>query len=133
MTNDFVKQIPLDPNHRKSRQKAGDSHFWSRLMKVKQNFLRFGSFKLNNGSQISFWEDKRIGNHAFKDQYPSLYNIHYRKSRTFHRLNIFHRFLENRRKIRNFHRPDPADGSYLNFYQPVMGLMKVKITSIGLL
>jgi hypothetical protein len=44
-------------------------------MKVKQNFLRFGSFKMNNGAQIRFLEDKWIGNHAFKDQYPSLYII----------------------------------------------------------
>jgi hypothetical protein len=51
-------------------------------MKVKKNFFRFGSFQLNNGSQIRFWEDKWIGNHAFKDQYPSLYNIASRKSDT---------------------------------------------------
>jgi hypothetical protein len=60
----------------------GDSHFWSGLMKVKDKFLRFGSFQLNNRTQIRFWEDKWIGNHAFKDQYPSLYNIMRRKSDT---------------------------------------------------
>jgi hypothetical protein len=51
-------------------------------MKVKNNFLRFGSFQLNNGSQIRFWEDKWIGNHVFKEQYLSLYNIVRRKSDT---------------------------------------------------
>jgi hypothetical protein len=61
--------------------KLGDSHFWYGLMKVKENFLRFGSFQLNNGSQIRFWEDKWIDN-AFKDQYSSLYNIARRKSDT---------------------------------------------------
>jgi hypothetical protein len=66
----------------KVERKPGDSHFWTRLMKVKDNFLRFGSFQLNNGSQIRFWEDKWIGHHAFKDQYPSLYNIARGKSDT---------------------------------------------------
>ncbi|XP_062193487.1 uncharacterized protein LOC133896859 [Phragmites australis] len=37
--------------------KPGDSHFWSGLMKVKDQFLRLGSFHLNNGFQIRFWED----------------------------------------------------------------------------
>ena len=34
--------------------KPGDSHFWSSLMKVKQDFLRFGSFIINDGSQVRF-------------------------------------------------------------------------------
>jgi hypothetical protein len=66
----------------KADKKLGDSHFWSGLMKVKSNFLRFESFQLNNGSQIRFWEDKWIGNHVFKDQYQSLYNIVRRNSDT---------------------------------------------------
>jgi hypothetical protein len=64
------------------QRKLGDSHFWTGLMKVKNKFLHFGSFRLNDGSQIRFWEDKWIGNLAFKDQYPSLYNIARRKSDT---------------------------------------------------
>ncbi|WVZ79237.1 hypothetical protein U9M48_026841 [Paspalum notatum var. saurae] len=43
--------------------KTGDSHFWSSLMKVKQDFLRFGTFKIKNGSQ------------GLKDRYPGLYSI----------------------------------------------------------
>jgi hypothetical protein len=39
-------------------KKLGDTHFWFRLMKVKGKFLSLGSFQLNNGSQIRFWEDK---------------------------------------------------------------------------
>jgi hypothetical protein len=31
-------------------RKPGDSHFWSELMKVKEKFIRFNSFQLNNGS-----------------------------------------------------------------------------------
>ncbi len=55
--------------------KAGDSHFWTSLMKVKQDFLRFGSFRIRDGSQIRFWEDKWLGNASLRDQFPCLYNI----------------------------------------------------------
>src|SRR6266540_6268437 len=55
--------------------KSGDSHFWSSLMKVKQDFLRFGTFKVNNGSHLRFLEDIWLGNRALKDQYPGLYSI----------------------------------------------------------
>jgi hypothetical protein len=51
-------------------------------MKAKDNFLMHGSFRLNNGKQIRFWEDKWLGNYSFKHQYPSLYNIVRRKSDT---------------------------------------------------
>ena len=37
--------------------KSGDSHFWASLMKVKANFLKFGTFIIKDGSQIRFWED----------------------------------------------------------------------------
>ena len=48
-------------------KKLGDSHFWAGLMKVKDTFLNHGSFHLNDGNQIRFWEDKWIGNHTFRD------------------------------------------------------------------
>jgi hypothetical protein len=35
----------------------GDSHFWVGLMKVKHMFLGLGRFKLEDGTQIRFWED----------------------------------------------------------------------------
>lgn len=52
-----------------------DSHFWSGLMKTKQEFLRLGKFSLGNGTQVRFWEDEWLGNVVFRDQYPGLYNI----------------------------------------------------------
>jgi len=55
--------------------KVGDSHFWSCLMKVKQDFLRFGAFLVKDGSQVRFWEDNWLDGTPLKDQYPSLYNI----------------------------------------------------------
>ena len=44
-------------------------------MKVKQDFLRFGTFKINNGSQVRFWEDTWLGSNALKFQYHGLYKI----------------------------------------------------------
>jgi hypothetical protein len=64
------------------KRRPGDSHFWAGLMKAKANFLMHGSFRLNNGKQIRFWEDKWLGNHSFQEQYPTLYNIVRRKSAT---------------------------------------------------
>ncbi|WVZ75254.1 hypothetical protein U9M48_023328 [Paspalum notatum var. saurae] len=55
--------------------KTGDSRFWSSLMKVKQNFLRFGTFKIKNGSQVRFWEDAWFEGQGLKDRYPGLYSI----------------------------------------------------------
>jgi hypothetical protein len=53
----------------------GDSHFWVGLMKVKDVFLGLGRFKLRDGTQIRFWEDRWCGNVAFRDLYPNLYAI----------------------------------------------------------
>ena len=58
----------------------GDSHFWFGLMKVKQEFLRYGKFNLGNEFKVRFWEDVWLGNVAFRDQHPDLYNIVRKKS-----------------------------------------------------
>jgi hypothetical protein len=52
LRNKYLKNQTID----KVVRKPGDSHFWSGLMKVKEIFLRFASFKLNNGEQIRSWE-----------------------------------------------------------------------------
>ena len=44
-------------------------------MKVKDKFLNLGSFQLNNGENIRFWEDKWLGKFTLSQQFPSLYNI----------------------------------------------------------
>jgi hypothetical protein len=62
--------------------KIGDSHFWSCLMKVKPDFLRFGTFLVNDGSQVRFWDDSWLDGSPLKDQYHSLYNITRPKSIT---------------------------------------------------
>jgi len=64
------------------QKKPGDSQFWAGLMKVKDSFLTFGSFQLNDGNQIRIWEDKWIGSHTLRQQYPSLFNIVRKKHAT---------------------------------------------------
>jgi len=55
--------------------KNGDSHLWASLMKVKQDFVRFGTFIIQDGSQVRFWEDRWLGQSTLRQQYPCLYNI----------------------------------------------------------
>ena len=50
------------------RKKPGDSQFWSGLMSVKQEFLKWMTFKVQNEKQTRFWEDKWMENSALKDQ-----------------------------------------------------------------
>ena len=59
-----------------------DSHFWVGLMKVKQTFLNYGSFQLNDGNQRGFWDDKWLGNRTLREQYPALFNIVRKKHAT---------------------------------------------------
>jgi hypothetical protein len=51
-------------------------------MKVKNDFLKFGTFTIKDESQIRFWEDKWLGNRPLRDQYPQLYNIARKKQDT---------------------------------------------------
>jgi len=60
----------------------GFSQFWNGLLGVKDIFLSLGKFKLDNGTQIRFWEDKWLGSQALKIQYPNLFNIVWKKQAT---------------------------------------------------
>ena len=51
-------------------------------MKVKQDFLHFGSFTIKDGSQAWFWVGKWLGNSPLSEQYPFLYNMTRRKQHT---------------------------------------------------
>jgi hypothetical protein len=44
-------------------------------MNVKDDFLSMGSFTLQNGEGIRFWEDVWLGGIALKVKYPNIYNI----------------------------------------------------------
>jgi hypothetical protein len=39
-------------------KKNGDSHFWADLMEVKDLVLQRGGFRVQDGSQTRFWEDR---------------------------------------------------------------------------
>jgi len=73
--NKYIKNKTLS----QVTKKPGDSHFWMGLMGVKEQFLRLGRFKVSDGSQIRFWEDRWLGGAPLKEVYPSLYNIARRK------------------------------------------------------
>jgi hypothetical protein len=63
-------------------RKQGDSHFWSGLMKVKDIFFANGIFRVNNGQDTRFWEDKWLGDFSLQHRFPSLYNLVQRKNAT---------------------------------------------------
>jgi hypothetical protein len=60
----------------------GDFQFWSGLMNVKNSFLSMGSFIIQDGKKIRFWEDIWLGGTALKVQYPNIFHIVRRKSAT---------------------------------------------------
>jgi hypothetical protein len=62
------------------QEKPTDSPFWKGLIRVKNDFFSRGSFKVENGTSVHFWEDIWLGNMPLADQYPSLYNIVQRKN-----------------------------------------------------
>lgn len=73
LTNKTLSQISKKP---------GDSQFWSGLMKVKDQFLIGGSFSIQSGTQIRFWEDTWLGDKPLCKRYPALYSIVKKKNAT---------------------------------------------------
>jgi hypothetical protein len=67
----YLKDLPLGSVERK----PGDSQFWSGLMKVKHKVLALIRFRVKNGTNTRFWEDRWVGNFKLKDRFPSLYNL----------------------------------------------------------
>jgi hypothetical protein len=63
-----------------AKRRPSHSHFWKGLMKVRDNFLNFGSFQLDNGTHIWFWEDKWLRIGILKEIYPQLYALVRRKN-----------------------------------------------------
>ena len=80
LRNKYLKSNTLTQVEKKS----GDSQFWSGIMSVKLDFLKWMTFKVQNGKQTRFWEDMWLGNSAHKDQYPNLFNLFHHKHATVH-------------------------------------------------
>ena len=55
-------------------------------MKVKDDFMQWMSFKIQNGEQTRLWEDNWLGNTSLKLQYLNLYNLAYHKHDIFHKV-----------------------------------------------
>ena len=89
LRNKYLKSCTLS----KVGRKPGDSHFWSGLLKVKDQFFGLGSFILKDGKQIRFWEDTWTGKQPLMIKFPSLYNIARKKSDTV--ANVFNRIPLN--------------------------------------
>jgi hypothetical protein len=51
--NKTLSQVTVQPH---------DSPFWRGLMKVKDEFIKRGSFVANSGEGARFWEDTWLGN-----------------------------------------------------------------------
>jgi hypothetical protein len=88
LTEDGVWQTLLKRKYISSKAlsqvlwKPGDSHFWAGLMASKKFFFPHGTFSINDGSQIRFWEDNWLDNVPLQDQHPALYSIVHYKSET---------------------------------------------------
>ena len=76
--NKYLKNKTLSQIEKKN----GFSQFWNGLLGVKDIFLSLGKFKLDNGTQIRFWEDKWLGSQALKIQYSNLFDIVWKKQAT---------------------------------------------------
>jgi hypothetical protein len=44
-------------------------------MKVKEDFLAGGTFKIKNREQVRFWEDVWLGDKPLREAYPNLFRI----------------------------------------------------------
>lgn len=54
MTNFTEKKVWRKKTIGQVVKKSGDSQFWSGLMKVKDNLMKFGTFHVNNGLSARF-------------------------------------------------------------------------------
>jgi hypothetical protein len=66
LSSKFLSQVQIKPR---------DSHFWKGFLKVREDILRCGTFKIKDGSQTRFWEDTWLGSKPLGEQFPNLYNI----------------------------------------------------------
>jgi hypothetical protein len=67
MAEDLKEKVFYKPNNRESTKETGRFTFlgWV-LMNAKPDFLQYGSFQIQSGRQIRFWEDKWLGNYSFQ-------------------------------------------------------------------
>lgn len=66
MNNKMLAQVEAKPM---------DSPFWKGLMRVKNDLVCQGFFKIGDGTTVKFQEDVQLGDNTLAQQYPALYNI----------------------------------------------------------
>ena len=76
------KEVLKERDNFSSTKETGGLSFLTGLVKVRDTFLNFGSFHLNDGNKIHFWEDKWLGSHTLREQYSTLFNIVRKKHAT---------------------------------------------------
>jgi hypothetical protein len=61
-------------------RRQGDSQFWSGLMNIKDQFLRWGHFEVRDGQATRLWKDKWVTSRPLSEQFMNLFNIVRNKS-----------------------------------------------------
>jgi hypothetical protein len=61
------------------KQKQRDSHFWKKILSLRDNFYKYCNTLVGNGLNTSFWKSNWIGNLPLAVQFPSLFDLAYDK------------------------------------------------------
>jgi hypothetical protein len=69
-----------DKSRTQISRRPGDSHFWSDLMAIKDQFLRWGHFQVRDGQATRFWKDKWLTSQSLSERFPNLFNVVRNKS-----------------------------------------------------
>jgi hypothetical protein len=64
------------------KQKQGDSHFWKKILSLRDNFYKFCKTVVGNGLKTSFWKSTWISNLSLSVQFPVLFDLAYDKDIT---------------------------------------------------
>jgi len=61
------------------RQRQNDSHFWKKILSLRDNFYKYCKTEVGNGLKTSFWKSIWIGNLPLSIQFPILFDLTYDK------------------------------------------------------
>jgi hypothetical protein len=61
------------------KQKQNDSHFWKKILSLRDNFYKYCKTEVGNGLKTSFWKSNWMGNHPLSYQFPVLFDLTYDK------------------------------------------------------
>jgi hypothetical protein len=76
ITSKYIKGKPLIIS---VNQKQGDSHFWKKILSLRDNFYKYCETLVENGLNTSFWKSNWIGNLPLAIQFPTLFDLAYDK------------------------------------------------------